>query len=319
MSSPALPPSAGSAGTIGHMRLFGRLATGFALDLTAIVRGKRELLDALLLAAIANANAAAILTDPELQATLAATDMPPPDELRQPVSVEAAAAELKIPVEEARWRIRRLMRRKLCVAAEGGVIVPSRYLATPEYLKSTFEGYERLREFYYVVRDLGMLHNLPPPSVELSAELAPLRVVARLATNYLLRVLESLTAPLGDPISGMVLLTVFHCNIEHLPIEERGGGALTVEDMVPDRPAPVGRAPLRRRPGRGRLLRGGARRPDRPRRGPGAPRLRGLRRGEPDQPAADVRRPRPARRPARLGRPQPEREPGRDRLSFSPK
>jgi hypothetical protein len=251
MSSPASPTSAAPlGGAIGHMRLFGRLATGFALDLTAIVRGRRELLDALLLAAISNANTAAMLTDPELQAAFATAETPPPDELRRPMSVEAAAEALRIPVEEARWRIRRLLRRKLCVAAGGGVIVPARYLATPEYVKSSFEGYERLREFYYVLCGLGMLHNLPPPSVELSAELAPLRVVARLATDYLLRVLESLAAPMGDPIAGMVLLAVFYCNVEHLPVEAGRGGALTVQDMVPDSVRrPVSTAVIARRLG----------------------------------------------------------------------
>jgi len=215
------------------MRLFGRLGTGFVLDITAIVRGKRELLDALLLAAIVQANTAAIIADPELQA-FAVGETAPPDELRRPVSPEAVAHELKIPAEEARWRIRRLVRRKLCVKVDAGVIVPTRYLATPDYLKSSFEGYERLREFYYQLRDLGLLLNLPPPTLELSAELAPLRVVARLATDYLLRVLESLTGPVADPIAGMVLLMIFNCNVEHLALDVRGGRNLTTEDMVSD-------------------------------------------------------------------------------------
>jgi hypothetical protein len=234
MSSPALERSAGAAGAIADARLLGRLATGYVLELTAIVRGKRELLDALILAAIVQANTAAIAADPKLQAAFSAGGTPPPDELRRPVSVEAVAETLELPVEEARWRIRRLVRRKLCVTTAGGVIVPTQFLVTPDYLKSSFEGYERLRSFYYQLRDLGMLHNLPPPTLELSAELAPLRVVARLATDYLLRVIESLKGPIGDPMTGMVLLMVFLCNIEDLPLDVRGGRSLTVEDMVTD-------------------------------------------------------------------------------------
>jgi hypothetical protein len=234
MSSPALERSTGSAGAIGDMRLFGRLGTGFVLDITAIARGKRELLDALILAATVQANTAAIAADPELEAAFAAGEAPPPDELRRPVSVEAVAEALKIPVEEARWRIRRLVRRKLCVAVGAGVIVPTRFLSTPQHLKSSFEGYERLRGFYYQLRDLGLLQNLPPPTVELSTELAPLRVVSRLATEYLLRVLETLAGPIGDPLAGLVLLMIFHCNVEHLALDVRGGRNLTVEDMVSD-------------------------------------------------------------------------------------
>jgi hypothetical protein len=216
------------------MRLFGRLGTGYVLDIAAIVRGKRELLDALIIAAIVHANTAAIAAEPDLQAALAAGEAPPPDELRRPVSVEAVAEALKIPAEEVRWRIRRLVRRKLCVPVDGGVIVPTRFLSTPDYLKSSFDGYERLRAFYYQLRDLGLLANLPPPTLELSTELAPLRVVSRLATEYLLRVLESLTEPIGDPLAGLVLLMIFYANVEQLALDVRGGRRLTVEDMVSD-------------------------------------------------------------------------------------
>ena len=213
----------------------GRLAVGFILDVVAIARGRRDLLDALLLATIVQAN-----TQPLAARAEAATAAS--DEGRRPVSVNALAASLKLPFETVRRRVRRLALRRLCRTVDGGVIVPARVLASPEYLKSSFQGYERMRAFYYDLKGLGFLAALPPPSVELGAELAPLGAVTRIATDYVLRVVDTIMTTLGDPLEGLILLMVLRCNTEHFSAEQRGGAGADAEDFVADdlrRPARV--------------------------------------------------------------------------------
>ena len=232
--SSLVTPRAPSQGSIGNARLMGRLAMAFVLDVVAIVRGRRDLVDALLLATIVQANTAAISGDAQLQVAFAGVDHPPSDDLRSPVSVEAVARSLQMPVEDVRRRTQRLAQKRLCQQVDGGIIVPTAILMTPEYLKSSFEGYERLRAFYYELRDQGVLPDLPPPTVELSAELAPLRAVARLSTDYVLRFVETVMTALGDLLQGLILITVVRCNTEHLSASQRGGEGATAQDFVPD-------------------------------------------------------------------------------------
>jgi DNA-binding Lrp family transcriptional regulator len=200
----------------------------------AIARGRRDLLDALLLATVIQANEAPVIRQADLQVKYAGADAPLPDGARRPVSINALAGSLRLPFETVRRRVRRLALRRLCRIVDGGVIVPTRVVASPDYLKSTFNGYERLRAFYYEMRDLGFLPALPPPTVELSAELAPLRAVARLATDYVLRVVDTIMTNLGDPLAGLILLEVLRSNTEQFSSEMRGGAGTLPQDFVPD-------------------------------------------------------------------------------------
>lgn len=234
MPNAASPSALAPVGSIADARVTGRLAMAFVLDVVAIARGKRDLLDALLLSTIVQANVAPISRQPDLQMAYAGADAPPPDELRRPVSINAVAGSLQMPFETARRRIQKLSQKKLCQIVDGGVIVPAEVLLSPEYLKSSFAGYERLRAFYYELRDLGVLPPLPPPTVELSAELAPLRAVARLATDYVLRVVETVMSALGDLLEGLILIAVVRANTEDLSAEERGADGASAADFVPD-------------------------------------------------------------------------------------
>jgi DNA-binding Lrp family transcriptional regulator len=242
MASVASQRTAATVGSITQARVTGRLAMAFLLDVVEIVRGRRDLIDALLLSTILQSNLAPVGREPELQLAFDA-EAAPSDDLRRPVSLEAVAQALRLPIETVRHRVQRLAQKRLCQLVEGGVIVPTAALMTPERLKSSFAGYERLRAFYYELRDLGILPDLPPPSVELSAEIAPLRAVARLATDYVLGVVETVMGALGDPVEGLILLTVVRCNIEQLSADQRGGEGAAPQDFVTDelrRPVRVG-------------------------------------------------------------------------------
>ncbi len=220
---------------LADARLTNRLSMAYLLDVIAIFRGERQLLDLLLFSTISQANVTAITRQADLQVAYAAPDQPPPDSMRRPVSVNALATSLGLPFETVRRRVKGLVDQGLCRAVEGGVIVPTAVVNSPQYFRDSFRGYERLRAFYYQLRDLGLLKGLPPPSVDLGADMVPLRTVARLSTDYALRVIETMMRALDDLLAGIILIEGVRGNIEHLPHEVRGGEGASPEDFVPDK------------------------------------------------------------------------------------
>lgn len=203
---------------LARLRLTGRLAVGFLLDVIAIARGKAHVLDTLLVSAVIQANVEEINRRGDLQVAFAQSDEPPPDELRRPVSMNALSSSLDLPFETVRRRIKALVRDGRCILVEGGVIVPATVLAEPQYAADAYRAFERIRQFYYQLRDLGLLRDLPPPTVSLSPNVFPIRAVARLAGTYVLRVVETL-AKVGDLIDGLIVLEIFRSNVEHLAAE----------------------------------------------------------------------------------------------------
>jgi DNA-binding Lrp family transcriptional regulator len=219
---------------LADARLTNRLAIAYLLDAIAIFRGDEHLVDALLISAISQANVAPITRQADLQVAYSAPEAPPPDEMRRPVSMNALASSLGLPFETVRRRVRGLVARKVCVVVDGGVIVPTATVSSPEYFEDTFRLYERLRAFYYQLRDLGLLANLPPPSVDLGDELTPLRTMARISNDYGLRVIDTLMRSLGDLLTGVILMEVLRCNVEHLAPDQRGGEGDEPADYVAD-------------------------------------------------------------------------------------
>lgn len=235
-----------SSDPVGQLRLLSRLTAAFLLDTVAIVRGEDgHLIDTLLISAATQANIAEIIREPELQAAFA--DAVPPDELRRPVSINALAASLNMPFETVRRRISSLVRDGHCVLVEGGVIVPSKVLSDPRYYADAFRGYERLRAFYYQLRDLSLLPPPPPAEADLSQGPFPIRAVSRIAGAYVLRVVE-LLASFGSVADSIISMEVFRSNTEHLPHSARGGPGY--DEMVGDEQrTPISVGALARRVG----------------------------------------------------------------------
>lgn len=224
----------GPTRSITEARIANRLAVAFVLDVIAIARGDRHLLDTLLMATIVQANVATISRRADLQVAYAGASEAPPDEMRRPVSINALASSLNLPFETARRRVRGLAQRGLCRIVDGGVIVPTEILVSEEYLQNAFRAYERLRAFYYEMRDLDLLVRLPRSTVGLAGQQAPIRPVARLASDYVLRVVEIILEAVGDLAEGVVLLEVFRANVEDLPNTVRGHEGLAPQDFVDD-------------------------------------------------------------------------------------
>lgn len=240
---------------IGRLRVTSRLTAAYVLDTVAIVRGgEGHVIDTLLGSAIIQANVAEISQHADLQVQYAESDALPTDEMRRPVSMNALATSLGIPFETVRRRVSAMVKSGHCAFVDGGVIVPTAVLARPDYYVQAFRAYERLRAFYYSLRDLALLPELPPPSVDLAGGTFPVRAVSRIAGSYLLRIVEVMgaagTLAEGDLVDTLILLEIFRSNIEHLSPEQRGGEGFEAGDMIHDHQRrPVAVSALARRVG----------------------------------------------------------------------
>jgi hypothetical protein len=215
-------------------RLASRLTMSFLLDMISLARGDRHVLDTLLISATLQANVAPIQRQGDLQVTYASVDEAPPDELRRPISVNALANSLGLPFETVRRRVKGLVSRGVFVMSDAGVIVPSAYLSSPETIKNGLLGYERLRRFYYDLRDLGLIGALAPPSVRMEGGALPMRTAMRHASAFVLRIIEIMMRHEGDALNVLIMLQVFCANTEDFTPDMIGGDTLEERDMVRD-------------------------------------------------------------------------------------
>ena len=219
------------------MRVAGRLANAFALDLVKLGGFGRDVVDALLLAAISQANVAQITRSPELQRKYATLDQPPPDEMRRPVSISAVANSLRIPFETARRRIAVLIELGVVKTLPRGVIIPTGPVSSPFYRMMAEAHYKLVRDLYFRLRGIGLMEDLPRPNgPPFDPENPPVRLVIRLSSDYLLRLAEPISLHVGDLVSGLIMMQVVQANTEHLPDTEGGDadGDWSAEAFVPD-------------------------------------------------------------------------------------
>jgi DNA-binding Lrp family transcriptional regulator len=190
-----------------------RLSFAFLID--EMTNGMAGLapLDALLVAAINQANIAPLTRDRAARSRYGQLDAPAPDAARRPVSVNAVAGSLGLPFETVRRRIRRLEGEGVCILSREGVVTPAAFLASPAYVQSVLTGHERLRGFHRDLRAAGLLDALPAPAYSLEGSV-PVRAAARLLSDYVLRASEGLMREAGNVISGMVLAALVSGSLE---------------------------------------------------------------------------------------------------------
>lgn len=233
------PPTSGDRQlATSELRLSMRAATKFLLDAVTFAAMGRSLIDTLILLAIVQANVTPIIADPELQRRFGAIDSPPLDELRRPISINAIAASLQLPFETVRRRVQQMARAGACEITTRGVVAPQRGLSSPVHNRVLETNYLAVRDLYLRLRRAG---GLPPPSHQPPAPAAPLvRAVARISSDFVLRLTAPLVAISGNLIDGLALMAVFDINTAALPDVDEG--EQTAAGFVPDarrRPATV--------------------------------------------------------------------------------
>jgi hypothetical protein len=218
---------------LSGMREAARLGNRFALDLVKLGSFGRDVLDAVLLAAITQANVAQITRSPELQRAYARLDDPPPDDLRRPVSINAVAASLRVPFETARRRIAALVEAGVVQMTPKGVIMPQGPLNSPFHRSVSEAHYGLVRELYHGLRAIGLLADLPEGSIAWDPEHPPVRLVIRLSSDYVLRLAEPLTEHVGDLVTGLIVMDMLEANTAHLP-DKPGDGDLGSDGFILD-------------------------------------------------------------------------------------
>lgn len=206
-----------------------RVSAGLILDQVRLGRGPLDFVDALILVAVTQANVDPLLRDPELNRRYATYDSAPPDDLRRPISVNALSQSLGIPFETVRRRVARLATIGLYRVTSHGVIVPRWVLRISSHKAAAEAGYDRVRTLYWRLVRLGARPELPPATPWEGPP--PLRAVARSSADYLLRLVATTTAELGDVVNAAVWLEVLRSSHEHMP--EAVG--ISMEDRRPVR------------------------------------------------------------------------------------
>ncbi|WP_411286659.1 hypothetical protein [Phenylobacterium sp.] len=209
--------------TFSAIRVGARLTNAFVLDMIKMGGYGRDATDGLLLLAITQANLAPLIRDPVLQRTYATVDQPPPDESRRPVSMNALSNSLGIPFETVRRRVASLAKDGVVEVTSRGVYLPQATVSSPFYRLALEVTYRLVGSLYHRLRDLGLLANLPEPAAGAQPfDAPPVRLVARLATAYLLRLAEPLKQHIGDMVTGLILMDIIGANTESLSDRERG-------------------------------------------------------------------------------------------------
>jgi DNA-binding Lrp family transcriptional regulator len=192
-----------------------RASNALLLDILTEMAFGDDPLDRIILIAIAEANVAAMASDPDLSCRYSTLDAPPPDELRQPVSVSAVAAKTGMAFETIRRRIRQLAEKGLCEVDASGVRVPTRVVARVENDAALIEICGLTRALYLQLRSNGCLGELVDRSMPPFVGMPPVRTVVRLAFSHFLRMMAGLVRAIGDLTTALILLATLRENAEH--------------------------------------------------------------------------------------------------------
>lgn len=194
-----------------------RASSALILDQVRLGRGPLDFLDAVILMAVSQANVEPILRDAALHRQFATYDRVPPDDLRRPISINAVAQSLGAPFETVRRRVTRLSRVRAYRITPAGVFVPGWVVQLGAHRASLEAGYRRTQALYFRLSELGALPPIPAAEPWRGAD--PLRAVARSGAEYLLRLIATASAELGDLTDAVIWLEVLRSTHEHLPAE----------------------------------------------------------------------------------------------------
>jgi DNA-binding Lrp family transcriptional regulator len=87
-------------------------------------------------AAITAANVRRVTEDPQLSRLYSSEDMPPPDAVREPISLRALSRAIDLPFETIRRRVHALIAAGIVVRQGDGVMVPAEVLLSPRHIEN---------------------------------------------------------------------------------------------------------------------------------------------------------------------------------------
>lgn len=183
------------------------LSANFLLDQVKFARQLLDFVDALLILAVTQANVDALMRDPVLQRTHATYDAPPPDELRRPISINALAISLRLPFETVRRRVIKLSLLGIFRSSRDGIFVPTAQANNAAHRRVVQASYDRIAAMYARVASLDGFRDIGWPDLA-TADAPPLRAAARVSSEYVLRLVDVVTAQLGDPVDSAIWLEV---------------------------------------------------------------------------------------------------------------
>ncbi len=130
--------SARLAASDTHVRLVSRICNEFFLDSAVSCADlfKGELLTGLVFMAILRENVRHIDHASAEAKTYGGLTSPPPDEVREPVTIYVVAKVLGLTYETARRHVKRLVDDGYCVRLERGLMIPADVLLKPEMLRA---------------------------------------------------------------------------------------------------------------------------------------------------------------------------------------
>lgn len=132
-----------------------------------------SILDAVIYSALVVANAEAITYDPELAATYAWSDSPPPDELRRPATVTELAERLGMPHETVRRRIVRHQALGWADRVRGGYLSAMSRQQAPDVMLGSQIIVQRFLQLIRAARQMGLDIEAIAPFVHRPTARAP--------------------------------------------------------------------------------------------------------------------------------------------------
>lgn len=204
-------------------RSLGRLSAEFVLTFLKSVAGVSggDFIDGVIRMAILDANIRHLTADPERAQQYSSFELPVPDDLRRPASVNAISMSLGLPFETARRRIRAMHETGMCQVTDKGVILPQVQLQSEELRVFTLKTQAAVADLYRSAREIAPAIELIDP-LAIDAPRTPggpeesSRLIMRSTIGYVLRYLEAAEPVAGDLISAMMFLAVQVANVEHI-------------------------------------------------------------------------------------------------------
>ncbi len=209
------------------VRIAGRLGMTFFLNNLRIICDGRDLLDGLILLAIGQANLGHLDRTAGSHTSFDEYDDTLDPALLRPISVNALAASLAQPFETIRRRTSALREAGVCVATDRGLILPPEDWISDRRKAMTFAVAQQVQTLGVGLHALGVLRT--PLDV---TRMGRPRRVARLAADYCLRQIETMSTHIPDPTVGVLLIHVIRTTTDHL--DDTYTELSETEDLVRD-------------------------------------------------------------------------------------